>query len=71
MIPKLAYGEVSSIDRITRLIFFEDTFNSEMYMKQILQPFFEWLIDEDYWYVFFKQDSAIAYSARSSMDTLR
>jgi hypothetical protein len=63
MIVKLVYGDILGIDRITGLIFFHDIINSQRYMKQMLHPLFEWLIDEEHWYVFFQQDSTTAHTA--------
>jgi len=50
----------------TRLIFFQDSINSERYMEKI----FEQLTDEQ-WQAFFQQDSTTTHIARTSIVTSR
>lgn len=60
-----------STDRITGLILFEDTINSQSYMEHIHSPLFVWLTNEEYQYALFQQDCATAYATKASTDALR
>jgi hypothetical protein len=49
-----------SARRVIGLIFFEDTVNSDRYVSDILEPFFQELTEEETRYSYFRQDSKIA-----------
>jgi hypothetical protein len=49
-------------------IFFGDTMNSDRYVSDILEPFFQELTEKETRYGYFRQDSA---TARNSMQRLR
>jgi hypothetical protein len=60
-----------SAQRAIGPIFFRDTVNSDRYISDILEPFFQELTEEDTWYGYFQQDSATAHTAHNSMQRLR
>jgi hypothetical protein len=60
-----------SARRVIGPIFFEDTVNSDRYVSDILEPFFQELTDEETRYGYFQQDSTTALTARNSMQRLR
>jgi hypothetical protein len=45
--------------------------NSDRYVSDILEPFFQDLTEEETRYDYFQQDSATAHTARNSMQHLR
>jgi hypothetical protein len=56
--------------RVIGPIFFEDAVNSDRYVSDILEPFFQELTEKDTRYGYFQQDSATAHTARNSMQRL-
>jgi hypothetical protein len=52
-------------------IFFEDTVNSDSYVSDILEPFFQELTEEEIRHDCFQQDGATAHTARNSVQRLR
>lgn len=56
--------------RIIGPIFFYDTVNSERYVNNILQPFFDMLTEEEREYGYFQQDGATAHTSHLSMETI-
>jgi hypothetical protein len=52
-------------------IFFEDTVNSDRYVRDILEPFFQELTEEETRYGYYHQDGATAHTACNSMQRLR
>jgi inhibitor of nuclear factor kappa-B kinase subunit alpha len=59
-----------SAARIVGPIFFEETINSERYVSDILQPFFESITEEEKTYGYFMQDGATAHIATYSIHVL-
>jgi hypothetical protein len=51
-------------------IFFEDAVNSDRYVSDILEPFFQEITEETR-YGYFQQDSATVHTARNSMQRLQ
>jgi hypothetical protein len=45
--------------------------NSDRYVRNILEPFFEQLTDDERQYGYFQQDNATAHAARNSMSALQ
>jgi hypothetical protein len=60
-----------SAQRVIGPIFFEDTVNSDRYVSDILEPFFQELTEEETKYGYFQQGSATAHTARNSMQRLQ
>jgi hypothetical protein len=56
-----------SARRVIGLIFFGDTLNSDRYVSDILEPFFQEITEEETRYGYFQQDST---TARNSMQRL-
>jgi hypothetical protein len=52
-------------------IFFEGTVNSDGYLSDILELFFQELTEEEIRYGYFQEDSSMAHTARISMQRLR
>jgi hypothetical protein len=57
--------------RIIGPIFFHETVNSDRYVNNILNPFFNQLTAEERQYGYFQQDNAIAHAANASMVAIR
>ena len=57
--------------RIIGPIFFENTINSQRYISDILQPFFQHLTAYEKQNGWFQQDGATAHTARASMQALQ
>jgi hypothetical protein len=60
-----------SARRVIGPIFFEDTVNSDRYVSDILEPFFQDVTEEETRHGYFQQDSTTAHMACSSMQRLR
>jgi hypothetical protein len=60
-----------SARRIIGPVFYHETVKSDRYVRNILEPFFEQLIDDEIQYGCFQQDNAIAHTARNSMSALQ
>lgn len=59
-----------SENRILGPIFYEETINSDRYVRLILTPFFEQLVEEEKLHRHFMQDNATAHTANNSMDAI-
>ena len=57
-------------ERIIGPIFFDDTINSDRYRRNILEPFFQQLTDDELRYAYFQQDSATAHTAHNSLQDI-
>jgi hypothetical protein len=77
--PAFIRGAVRSVNvwcalsprRITGPIFFHETVNSDRYVNDILNPFFNQLTAEEKQYVYFQQDNATAHTANAAMAAIR
>jgi hypothetical protein len=56
---------------IIRPMSYHETVNSDRYVRNILEPFFEQLTDDERQYGYFQQDNATAHIARNSMSALQ
>jgi hypothetical protein len=59
-----------SAHRIIGPVFFQETINSELYVKLILTPFFRELTEEEKTNGYFMQDNTTAHSANHSMNEI-
>jgi hypothetical protein len=57
------------VSRVTGPMFYEETINSDRYVRQMLQQVFTQLIDEEKCYGYLKQDSETVHMIKHSMET--
>jgi hypothetical protein len=68
---KVGVWRAVSARRVIGPIFLGDTVNSNRYVSDILEPFFQELTEQETRYGYFQQDRATAYTALNSMQRLR